>query len=163
MNPKLIVVIVLAAVFLLFASVVPMPDYGVQEYNLEVATQLSETCVAFVCSYSVVSMDTTNVGGATLIDWGGWFGQGLSIGACVIGCTYKLTVCYQTSCAVASETKFIGNVGNYNSQDTVTQTLSYLPPGTDYITAILTLNGATEATGFANACVGPVGPSGCPT
>ena len=69
-------------------SFVPVPGL----YNVTVPVTLTETCILFVCSYGANSVNPTTTGAATLIDWGGWFAPTGNLGACAIGCTYKVTV-----------------------------------------------------------------------
>jgi hypothetical protein len=143
------------AVIAVFAALSLVPAPALVGYNVSVQTTLSETCLLGICSYSVQSVQASTSGPATVLDWSGWFGVTLGLGACAFSCQYKVVASTNGGqTATASESKFLGNVADFNKQDSQSFSIAYVPGGQNQVTVTLYLNGASEAVGSATLCVG---------
>ena len=160
--------IVIAAAVLALAFL-PLTAVGVQDYNATITTTVSETCVLGICSFQVQSIQPCDSGSATVLDLGAWFGyakcspmrsvgqSGPNLGACIVDCTYHVTVTMKgpgSFSASASETKLIGNVWTINLWDTLSFNFAYVPAGQYAVTSTLSVNGGSVAAAAGNICIG---------
>lgn len=149
MVGKLVVLAVGAVVVVVALIFIPLPWIGLNYYNVNVQTTISETCIIF-CSYSVQSVNPAVTGPSTIIDVPGWLGWGYNIAAPCLDCQYKVTATIGSNAGLSasvSETKFISNLLNFGYTDTLNLAIAYVPGGTYTVSVVVTLNGGTIATG----------------
>ena len=151
-----LLVLSIAAVLVFVALVfIPIPGY----YNVKVVTTVSQTCL-LACQYAVTSVNPTVNGQATVIDIWGWFGITYTIAPPCINCQYKLVATLfgtgpsSGASASASESKFVSDLVNAGTTDTVTLSIAYVQTGNYGVAIDLYQNGVDVAHGSGNICVG---------